>query len=271
MARSLGENSGQPAMVAPAMEDEGAATPRPAGDDQAESASGHGDDWIEAEQETEPLKSAPAPVRPSASEVEEHRITHTPYRAWCDECRRGRGLGEQRGRHRGRHHDIPRVGVDYWYITSGGMFSRKDMPHAQTIEGEQALQDDRQQRKIMKCLIVRCHESKALFAHCIPCKGADEEKYVVSLVTSDVAFMGHVKLILKSDNEAALLTRVRAALEEIRCQVPDVTHATSEEAAAYESPSNGGTECGIREVNAALQREPFQVQPTFSKKTLFQP
>ena len=132
--------------------------------------------------------------------------------------------------------------MDYWYITSGGMFSRKDMPHAQTSEGEKTLQDDRQQRNIMKCLIVRCHESKALFAHCIPCKGADEDKYVVSLVT----FMGHVKLILKSDNEVALLTLVRAALQKIRCQVPSITHATSEEAAAYESPSNGGTECGIR-------------------------
>ena len=78
-----------------------------------------------------------------------------------------------------------------------------------------------------------------------PLQGADEDKYVTSLITSDVAFMGHVKLILKSDNEAALLTLVRAALQEIRCTVPDVTHATSEEAAAYESPSNGGTECGI--------------------------
>ena len=254
MARSLGENSGQPEMVAPATAAEGAPRPAgPAGDDQAESADVPGEDWVEAEQETEPLRSASAPERPSAAEVEEHRITHTPYRAWCDECRRGRGLGEQRGRHRGRHHAIPRVGIEYWYITSGGMVSRKDLGHPQTTAGDQALEQERQERKVMKCLIIRCHESKALFAHCIPCKGADEDKYVASLITSDVAFMGHVKLILKSDNEAALLTLVRAALQEIRCTVPDVTHATSEEAAAYESASNGGTECGIREVRGLFR------------------
>ena len=106
--------------------------------------------------------------------------------------------------------------MDYWYVTSGGMFSRKDMPRPQTAEGDETLQNDRQQRKVMKCFIVRCHEPKALFAHCVTCEGADEEKYVASLVTSDVAFM----------------TLVRAALQEIRCHVPDVTHATSDEAAA---------------------------------------
>ena len=139
VARSLGENSGQPRMVAPTTSAEGAPVAqgpagdersesesdalRPAGDDQAEPESARGEDWLEAEQETEPLQSASAPDRPPAAQVEEHRITHTPYRVWCDECRRGRGLGEQRGRHKGRHHVIPRVGVDYWYITSGGMFS----------------------------------------------------------------------------------------------------------------------------------------------------
>ena len=74
---------------------------------------------IQLEQEAADIKVAPAPTRPSEAEVEEHRITHFPYRSWCDECREGRGLGEQRGRHAGRPHEIPRVGIDYWYITTG--------------------------------------------------------------------------------------------------------------------------------------------------------
>ena len=130
-----------------------------------------GEDLVEAEQETEPLRSASAPERPPAAEVEEHRITHTPYRAWCDECQGGRGLGEQRGRHRGRHHAIPRVGIDYWYVTSGGMLSRKELTHPQTPAGDQALEDERRERKVMTCLIIRCHGSRALFAHCVACKG----------------------------------------------------------------------------------------------------
>ena len=90
--------------------------------------------WIDIqdEQEVEKLVVAPAPVRPPPAEVAEHEITHMPYRSWCDACARGRGLGEQRGRHVGRAHDIPRVGVDYWFITRGGLFKRSELDYPET-------------------------------------------------------------------------------------------------------------------------------------------
>ena len=177
-ARSLGGNSTERELLAPAM---GAAEEEEVGDELHDGASitdlqGGDEIVIEDQQEVEPLRSASAPTRPSAAEVEEHRITHTPYRSWCDECRRGRGLGEQRGRHKGRDHDIPRIGIDYWYITAGGMMTRKDLPQPQDETGDTAVETERREQRVMKCLIVRCHESKALFAHCVPCKGDDEDK-----------------------------------------------------------------------------------------------
>ena len=48
------------------------------------------DDGIE---EAEPLKVAPSPKQPSAADIELHRITHWPYRSWCEECAKVRGLG----------------------------------------------------------------------------------------------------------------------------------------------------------------------------------
>ena len=30
------------------------------------------------------------PIRPSQAEVEEHNLTHLPYRSWCKHCVRGR-------------------------------------------------------------------------------------------------------------------------------------------------------------------------------------
>ena len=253
-ARSLGGNSAEHELLAPATDEAN----EEGHDDEAAAPSvtdeqGEDEIIIEDGQEVEPLKSAPAPTRPSAAEVEEHRITHTPYRTWCDECRQGRGLGEQRGRHKGRQHDIPRIGVDYWYITPAGMMTRKDLPQPQTADGNAAVEEERREQRLMKCLIVRCHESKAVFAHCVPCKGDDEDKYVTSLIVSDVAFMGHVRLILKTDNEVALLALVRAALEEIRCNVSSIERAMSEESAPYDSQSNGGTECGIREVRGLFR------------------
>jgi hypothetical protein len=144
---------------------------------------------IEPEEETADLKIAVSPVRPSAADVAEHRVTHMPYRNWCPQCVAGRGLGEQRGRHVGRPHDVPRVGLDYWFITSGGDLRRRkelkdDFP--EDADGEAKLEEARTEQKIMKCIAIRCHESKAVFAHNVPVKGRDEDNYVAGLIATDV-------------------------------------------------------------------------------------
>ena len=45
-------------------------------------------------EEAEPLVVAPSPNMPDPATVEEHRITHIPFRCWCKWCMMGRGLGE---------------------------------------------------------------------------------------------------------------------------------------------------------------------------------
>eukprot|EP00971_Amphidinium_carterae_P066519 1317258-Amphidinium_carterae.1 len=42
-------------------------------------------------QEGSVLKGLKQPYEPSPQEVSEHRISHTPYRAWCRDCVAGRG------------------------------------------------------------------------------------------------------------------------------------------------------------------------------------
>ena len=100
-------------LIAPAVEAE---VPLPPLADESD------DDEIDGQEgvEVEPLRKAASPTMPSAADVEDHRITHVPYRSWCMECNMGRGLGEQRGSHAGRAHDIPIVGIDFLYITAGG-------------------------------------------------------------------------------------------------------------------------------------------------------
>ena len=82
----------------------------------------------------------------------------------------------------------------------------------------------------------------------MPCKGPDEDNYVVDLVTSAITWLGHVRLILKRDNETALLALVERALEAIRCEVEGIVMASSEHSATYDSQANGGTEVGIRAI-----------------------
>ena len=215
---------------------------------------------IAPQEGTADFKIAVSPVRPSAADISEHRVSHMPYRNWCPQCVAGRGLGEQRGRHIGRPHDVPRVGLDYWFTTSGGDLKRRkelkeDLPD--TEDGNAKLEEARSELKIMKCIAIRCHESKAVFAHNVPVKGRDEDNYVASLIATDVEFMGHVKVTFKTDNEPALLALATAALLNIRidAQKDDspVRSVSIEHSAEHESQSNGGTECGIRAVRGQFR------------------
>ena len=148
----MGENprESNDRLIAPAEE---AAEPPPGIDVEDE-------DVDQGAEEAEPPRKATSPTMPSAADVEEHRLTHVPFRSWCTECCMGRGLGEQRGAHTGRAHDIPIVGVDFWYITTGGVKRRDELK-----DSDEELKEARENGKMMKCLIVRCHATKSVFAH----------------------------------------------------------------------------------------------------------
>ena len=98
----------------------------------------------------EPLRKAASPTMPSAADGEEHRLTHVPFRSWCTECCLARGHGEQRGAHAGRAHDIPIVGVDFCYISTGRVKRCDELK-----DSDEELKDARENGKMVKCLIVR--------------------------------------------------------------------------------------------------------------------
>ncbi len=210
------------------------------------------DDANKTIEEAAQLRKPTIPVMPCSAEVEDHRRAHWPYRTWCKFCNMGRGLGERRGG-RDQPHAVPIIGVDYFFITVEGFKLRKELKHPETEEGEKMLLADRLERRIIKCVLVRCTETKCVFAHVIPCKGADEDNYVVDLVSSDVAWLGHVKLLLKSDNERSLLVLIRKMLLEIKCQVPDLEKISNETSVAYDSQGNGSTEVGVRTVRGQFR------------------
>ncbi len=165
----------------------------------------------------------------------------------------GRGLGEQRGAHAGRAHAIPRVGIDFWFITTRGIKRRDELEYPVNDEGNALLMEDRKTGKLIKCLIIRCHDTKCVFAHVIPHKGSDEDSYVVDLVCTDVAWLGHAKLILKGDNEKALVSLINKALKVLKCQVEGLESAMPEHSQEYDSQANGGTEVGIRAVRGLFR------------------
>ena len=75
--------------------------------------------------EVEPLKRAVDPGKPTDQQIEEHRMTHLPFRSWCRWCVLGRGRGLQ---HRVRPGSlVPIVGMDYFFLTSAGAKLRDEL------------------------------------------------------------------------------------------------------------------------------------------------
>ncbi len=202
---------------------------------------------IEDEQEVEPVKVAHNPRQPTVQELEDHRCDHLPFRSWCKWCVMARGRGEQHCSANGSK--VPRIGIDYFYITCGGVKMRDELK----IPNNEDVEKARKEGEIVKCVLARCFESKAVFAHCIPCKGADEEDYVAKLLADDIAWIGYVEMIIKADNEKSLQALVRRVVDLVKLWSDDAKRVTKEEPAKYESQSNGGTEIGVRNVRGLFR------------------
>ena len=79
------------------------------------------------EEEEEPAQHFKDPGQPHPDDVEQHRTDgHYPYRNWCRWCVLGRGLGAPHRRQEGTS-TIPRIGVDYFFMTRGELKARKEM------------------------------------------------------------------------------------------------------------------------------------------------
>ena len=146
---------------------------------------------------------------------------------------------------------MPIVGIDYFFITSEGVKKRRELDFEENSSGETALLAARSSGEIIKCIVIRCYQSKNLFAHCIPVKGADEDDYAAGLVVNAVLWMGHLELIFKGDNESSLQAMIDRAMQLLRVRAAEggsdagLRRLTKETSAPYDSQSNGGTEVGV--------------------------
>ena len=141
---------------------------------------------------------------------------------------------------------MPIIGMDYFFLTKGGVRTREELGFAKTEAVDSELEAARTSGDLVKCLVVRCFLSKALFAHVIPQKGVDENNTVCEFALGDLEWLGYTRVILKADNEPAVQALVRRVLELAKVECKDFEQLTREQPAAYDSQSNGGTEVGVR-------------------------
>ena len=193
----------------------------------------------EGQEEAVQRRPLPTPEMPSASEVSLHKTTHCPYRSWCDEC--VEAFGREWPHHHGgsgRARSIPVIHMDYGFLTDKGMFKRGD------ISAEDM-------KNALKVLIVYDSSSKGPSAHAVRAKGAGDDGFAAARVCEDIEFAGHTKVILRSDNEPALLQVVSDALKGLRIQQLD--SAGSEGSVPYDPQTAGAAEVTVRNLKGQVR------------------
>lgn len=130
-----------------------------------------GEDAGEHSQECVAPRILPDPGQPTQMQIDDHRIDHLPFRSWCPECVAGKATGEQ---HQSRKDEkrIATFSMDYLFLTRSRVVDREAL-----LEGEEVE---------MKVLVAKDSKTKTVFAHAVPCKGSDDDGYVVTRVTEDI-------------------------------------------------------------------------------------
>jgi len=129
------------------------------------------------------------PILLSQNEIDEHNLTHLPFRAWCPFCIRGRGLSSGHfARKETEDQQIPTISVDYCFL------------------GDESTRDTD-----LPVLVVRDRRTKSVWAHPVPSKGVDNP-FGAKQLLKDVESTGYKRVILKGDQEAS----VQALLQQVK-------------------------------------------------------
>ena len=182
------------------------------------------------------------PKSSSPEEIAEHNATHFAYRSWCSwckECVKGRRHDVPHQRHGDRVCDVPDVSLDYCCLRDDG--------EAATPTG----------------LVIRARQTIFTFANVVLATGRNQDDTVDQVVES-LRRLGHKKLVLKSDEELALIALFNG-----------VINKREEETLKEHSPkgdtcANSVAERAVQEVEGqvgvmrlALQRRQARDIPTF--------
>jgi hypothetical protein len=130
------------------------------------------------------VKKVQNPVRPRAEDVEEHEMTHLPFRSWCRHCVRGRG--EELGHH-----------------------ACKELPEQMEVHMDYCFPGEDGSDKSVTMLVVRERLTRMTMCTATPTKTTGE--FIAKRVVAFLREIGgdHVDITVKSDQEPAMNSLIR--------------------------------------------------------------
>ena len=178
------------------------------------------------------IRARAVPVRPTRQKREDHEVAgHVPYRSWCRACVAGRGRCDAYLTHRIPTSTTKTIGIDYGYL--------KDI----VTLGEQEAGPS-------PILLTRPSTTQMTTADALPCKGPAHPWCVQALVRATVRTRD-AEIILRSDNEPAILDLKRQAAAE--CRVKHGMTVILDNTTEYDSQSNGLAELAVRDVKGVAR------------------
>jgi hypothetical protein len=132
-----------------------------------------------------------APIQPTKKIIEDHEVSHLPFRNWCAACVRGGGKSVHH-RSLDKQETVLTFSIDYGFFGSPGETPLK------TVAGED-----------LPVLVGYDRKAKAVFAHPVLREGLQKEghvcEYPVKVIVKDSNRLGYKKVNGKSDQENAIL------------------------------------------------------------------
>lgn len=162
-------------------------------------------------------------ARPARREAEERNLDDAVFRAWCPRCVRGRAEAYP---HRAdeREKDVPIASVDYMYMHS---------------------EQSKEEEKGMPIMVVKDSRTKYVVAKVVAQKGVCE--YAIVSLKKAIEQLGYKKVILRSDNEPAILALKEAVRRETDVEI------VSEEVPVGDHQANGSIENAVKQVQGQFR------------------
>ena len=132
------------------------------------------------------------------------------------------------------------MAFDYLFINDKGAFTKEELKAAGDDEASG-----------IKVLVVKDYKSKCTFGHVVPSKGIDVKRFSVDMIIEDITWLGYTKLILKADNEPAMVKLAEEALRDLR--VEPIEQVMKEHPPPFDSQANGQIEVGVESVRGMVK------------------
>ena len=111
------------------------------------------------------MRARPQPRKPSTQDVEAHMIDHYPCRSWCRYCVMAVSRSDHQTRQAEDYNEVPVISCDYVFFLKDSI----DDEERQLTEAEAIAVG------ATPILVIRDKRSKMIHAHCVRCRGIDDE------------------------------------------------------------------------------------------------